>query len=1213
MFLKVFLFEIQNRVRRPAVYLYFLAILLFTLFAFSTGSLPLGEKEHINSPYLIAFWSAAMSMMMMLVSSSIMGTAIYRDIEYQTKDYYLTYPITKPGYFWGRFLGSFAFMVVLAFGILIGIYLGTIVGPAIGKTDHAQYGPNKLIYYLYPFLTIALPNIFFTSSLFYGLVAITRNVKVIYFGGILLFLFYFIALFFLDHTNNATVIGISDPFGLNGIRYQMNNSSNAQHNSELIALSGPLAINRLLWPGLGLAILLFTYIGFNFEKFFSGKRDKAAIDEVTNRVNNKAIKTPAVSFSGKYERRTLSNLIRLELLNIIRDNYFWIIVITGSLFLGFVFWLGNNNYGVPDLPRTVTLLGIFNDAFPFFIFFIIMFYTGETLQRDRMTRYAFINDSLPPPNWVLNGSKLISLLIIGTGLSLIPLIAGISVQLIKGFTHLNLSAYLGYICFILLPKLLAIVIFCYIINVIFNNKFAAYAFGVALWVGMFFLDATGMFNYHLLLYSYTPNTGISDMDGMGHMTRPIAWFDLYWLLAAGLLTIIAALFYYRGINSSFKERLQLVPERFDKKTKLFTAALVPLFLVVGAYNYYNVSYLNEYLTQTEKDNRNIIYEKTLKHYQSMPLPKITRIKMYADLFPDKQQEFVKAYVTIVNKTNYSIAQMLLDGDELTDYSITIDGKRMPFTYPLFYARGFFSWFGPKQDTAEFRLYQFQKPLAPGDSVVAEVHSSIVYKGFQNGLYSNNLLHNGTFFTGGLPGLGYDDDDEISSPYVRKHAGLPPKEEEEIAQNDPVGISTLRAGKAADLLSLDVTVSTQGDQTAVTHGNLIKQWKHSGRNYFHYVQNRPGMYVPFGIISAKFADKKDSVMLDHHVAIDVYYHPEHQTNIGRFIAAYKDGLKYYSAVYGQFPFNNIRLAETSNYGPREASTTALDTYAEYNAWHAQFTDPNQFDYLYFMTARNLAQQWWRFQVAPNSTVGSLVIPEGLANYDALVMAEKKYGKANMRYILLDQLWYYLFVRRRLEEKEHPLITANQWFEWSGKASVALYGLRDLIGEDSFNKSLREFKNAYAFKSTPPFAGANDLYRYLQKHVPDSLQYYLTDTWQKITLYDSKITAVKAARTGNKDEYKVTFKANIEKVWIDQKGNDVPAVNMNDYIDIGVFGADLKDRSGRSQANLLYLKKYKLTRGEHQFSILVKGKPKSAGVDPLAKLIDRNPNDNLKDIE
>ncbi|HLI92584.1 MAG TPA: hypothetical protein VKU83_03205, partial [Puia sp.] len=102
MFREIFLFEIRTRIRRPAVYLYFLSLFVFTCFAFSTGSLPVGEREHINSPYLISFWCAAMSMMMTLVSSPVMGMALLRDIEFQTKDYYLTYPITRPGYFWGR-------------------------------------------------------------------------------------------------------------------------------------------------------------------------------------------------------------------------------------------------------------------------------------------------------------------------------------------------------------------------------------------------------------------------------------------------------------------------------------------------------------------------------------------------------------------------------------------------------------------------------------------------------------------------------------------------------------------------------------------------------------------------------------------------------------------------------------------------------------------------------------------------------------------------------------------------------------------------------------------------------------------------------------------------------------------------------------------------------------------------------------------------------
>ena len=229
-----------------------------------------------------------------------------------------------------------------------------------------------------------------------------------------------------------------------------------------------------------------------------------------------------------------------------------------------------------------------------------------------------------------------------------------------------------------------------------------------------------------------------------------------------------------------------------------------------------------------------------------------------------------------------------------------------------------------------------------------------------------------------------------------------------------------------------------------------------------------------------------------------------------------------------------------------------------------------------------------------------------------MDEKKYGKNEMKRPLQDQLWFYLFIRRRLEEKEHPLIKANQWFEWGGKAGVALYGLRDLIGEDSLNVALREFKNAYAFKNKPPFAGARDLYRCLQNIMPDSMQYYLNDTWQKITLYDNKITEVKSEPTDNKNEYKVTLKVDVAKVWIDDKGNDVPAKNMNDYIDIGVFAAETKNKDGRSQTNPLYLKKYKLTAGQHSIIVTVKGKPDYVGIDPFAKLIDRQPNDNIKSL-
>jgi hypothetical protein len=241
------------------------------------------------------------------------------------------------------------------------------------------------------------------------------------------------------------------------------------------------------------------------------------------------------------------------------------------------------------------------------------------------------------------------------------------------------------------------------------------------------------------------------MDGLGHMAAAVNWFNLYWLLFGGLLIIVSALFYYRGISSSFKERRQLLAERFDNQTKLFTGVLLLAFLATAAYNYYNVSYLNNYLTKTERVNRAIVFEKALKKYQRLPLPKVTRLQLHTDLYPDKQQAFVHAVLHIVNKNTMPIEKLLLDADGLTAYTVKQHGIPVPYSSPLLYPRGFFNFFRPAMDTSDFRLYRLEKPLAPGDSTVLEITSSTMFTGFRNGLYAGNLLRNGTFFN---LGLGY---------------------------------------------------------------------------------------------------------------------------------------------------------------------------------------------------------------------------------------------------------------------------------------------------------------------------------------------------------------------------------------------------------------------------------------------------------------------------
>jgi hypothetical protein len=120
----------------------------------------------------------------------------------------------------------------------------------------------------------------------------------------------------------------------------------------------------------------------------------------------------------------------------------------------------------------------------------------------------------------------------------------------------------------------------------------------------------------------------------------------------------------------------------------------------------------------------------------------------------------------------------------------------------------------------------------------------------------------------------------------------------------------------------------------------------------------------------------------------------------------------------------------------------------------------------------------------------------------------------------------------------------------------------------------------------------------------LEYYITDAFESIVLYDNK--ALTATVTGTPDrKYKVTLAVQARKLRSDGSGNETPMA-LSDYIDIGVFTGK------KDEEKPLYLKKEKITEANQVFEIVVDQMPTRAGIDPYNKLIDRIPDDNTIDI-
>jgi hypothetical protein len=93
-----------------------------------------------------------------------------------------------------------------------------------------------------------------------------------------------------------------------------------------------------------------------------------------------------------------------------------------------------------------------------------------------------------------------------------------------------------------------------------------------------------------------------------------------------------------------------------------------------------------------------------------------------------------------------------------------------------------------------------------------------------------------------------------------------------------------------------------------------------------------------------------------------------------------------------------------------------------------------------------------------------------------------------------------------------------------------------------------------------------------------------------------------------KFVVTVTVESKKFRADDRGKET-SIPVNDWVDIGVLGAS----KTKGNEPVLALEKHHLTSPKATFSFVIATKPDRAGIDPLNKLVDRNPDDNTKKVE
>ncbi|MBA3970897.1 MAG: hypothetical protein H0X46_01910, partial [Bacteroidetes bacterium] len=335
---------------------------------------------------------------------------------------------------------------------------------------------------------------------------------------------------------------------------------------------------------------------------------------------------------------------------------------------------------------------------------------------------------------------------------------------------------------------------------------------------------------------------------------------------------------------------------------------------------------------------------------------------------------------------------------------------------------------------------------------------------------------------------------------------------------------------------------------------------------------------------------------------------HEYNIDKMINGIKKSLDYYTENFSPYQHKQVRILEFPRYATFAQSFPNTIPFSEGIGFIAKVdtADPESVDYPFYVTAHEVAHQWWAHQVIGGNVQGATVMSETMSQYSALMVMEKEFGKQAMKKFLKYEMKNYLQGRAFEGKKELPLmLVEDQQYIHYNKGSIVMYALRDYIGEDSLNAALAKYIKKVAYQE-PPYTNSIEFLSYIRAATPDSLKYIINDMFETITLYENKTSKCSYTKT-KEGKYFVKISVDCKKMKADSIGK-MKEVAIADWIDVGVFGSKMV--KGKKTETELYLKKHKITKDKMEIEILVNEEPLKTGIDPYNKLIDRTPENNVR---
>ena len=911
MFWEFFTFEIRFRIKSVSTYVYFLVWIAFSFLSVASESFgPVGNtngKVLLNGPWANSYNDFYACLFGMIVIAAIFGTSILRDFQRDTYQILFTKPISKFAYLGGRWAGSFVTTVFAFSGMLFGTFLGTFAPWA----DHARIGPNHLSWYLQPFLSIIVVQIFFMGSLFFMVGALTRKIFIVYLQGVAVFMLYVIGITVFSATRSLEHFwsGILDPVGFilfdNITRYW----TVIEKNTLLLPWDfsgnspGVFLYNRLLWTAAGLLSLggLWAFFPMSIEALTARSQGKRAAKARLQEAEEESARSlsgcrptaPRASAVRRRQRRSRSTAHSPGCASrtIFREIPFWAIV--GLLI---VFGVNNGHFagrvgGENVWPVTYLMLQAVEGSATLFFYIVAALYAAELVWRERDNHFEGIHDALPmseSTDWL---SKLTAIALVEIVLLAVAMLVGIVMQTMAGYYHYELLQYLKELYLVTFPQVLAFALLALFVQTMVSNKFV----GHGIVIGVFVLQPI-LFNFGwentLYLPGATPPYTYSDMNGYGHFVPALFWSITYWFSIFAFLGVVSIAYTRRGSEDSLGARTRLALRRAPRLVPAAAILASHAPPAAGVWYFYNAHVLNEYLTAKDRRDIQAGYERDFKKYELLPQPKVTAVDASINIYPERRSFDGTGPLHAAEQVRRNPSRQI----HITDEQQSVSNVQFDRPFHLV----------SRAPRDLYSIYALDRPLAPGDVLTLTFSVGHTTRGFRDGneaaRSSPTTAHSSTPAT--FPRLVTT---RASRSTIRAAAAKRnlqrwkrwPRAE---SPSTPASISL---PTNSDWITYHTVVSTSGEQIAIAPGYLVKSWQRDGRHYYEYSMGGTHILDFFAYLSGRYTTRKEMYAgPSGPVNLEVYYDPAHTYDIDGMLACFASRSRLLSGALQPLPIHAV---------------------------------------------------------------------------------------------------------------------------------------------------------------------------------------------------------------------------------------------------------------------------------------------------------------------